>query len=154
MDTKEIRKSMKKLLGYNARMVSVKKSGGSLEFTIRNSEVDYKKLKSFSENFESYSRDEATGCILRGGNTFCFIYYSPEVTNELINKNLKEVEDALSKIDKSNGCLITVEGTKFMVGLNSNGCGFSLWKKSEGGGGYHVTQGNNARSLSLSIGTK
>ena len=135
MDVKEIRKTLKAKLNYNARMVSVSQRHSKIVFTIRNEEVDYKKVKEFSINFEDVSYDQATQCILRGGNTFIQVDFSDAVRESLTNKFLPAVEAAISKIDDS--CIETVEGTNYMVGTSQYG-GFSLWSKKDDCGSFVV----------------
>lgn len=149
MDVKKIRKNLKKKLKYNARQVSVSQKHSTIVFTVRNENVDYAKLKDFSETFENISRDEATGCILRGGNTFTRVDYSDQVKETLTAKYLESVEKAISKIEGS--CLQDIEDTNFMVGKSLNG--FSIWVKKDNCGS-HLTEAYSPKEIAFTIALK
>jgi hypothetical protein len=146
-DIKEIRKNLKAKLGYNARKVSVSQKGSTIKFTIRNEEVDYTKLKEFTQSCESISYDEATQCILRGGNTFTRIDFTEEVRESMTAKYLEAVEAAISKLSDDT-CLEDIEGTTYMIGKSLNG--FSLWIK-EDRFGRHLTECCSAKDVAFTI---
>lgn len=128
-DTKAIRAELKKELGYNARMVSVKGSYSRITFTIRLAEIKKSEVEAFAVRYESYQRDYATGEILCGGNTFVTVEYSEEIKKELVSSVIDNVEKAISEIE--DNCLIPVEGTKFMVGKDYRG--ISVWENKDFG---------------------
>lgn len=146
MDTKEIRKNLKNKLGYNARQVSISSKHSTIKFTIRDESVNYDKLKEFSETFKSVGRDQATGCILRGGNTFVRVDFSDKVRESLTRKHLKAVYEASKKIEGEY--LQDVEGTNFMIGKSFNG--FSLWIKKDACG-RHLTEACSTKELAFKI---
>lgn len=131
-DTKEIRKQLKETLGYNAKQVSVRQSRSQITFTIRDSAVDQKTLKEFGANFESISRDYATGEILCGGNTFISVVYADTVRKELVDTVIEQVKKAVAKI--TDNYLIDVEGTNFTVGRDY--MGISVWKNEDTCGSF------------------
>nr|DAV45700.1 MAG TPA: Large polyvalent protein associated domain 29 [Caudoviricetes sp.] len=70
-----IRKELKEH-GYNNRRVSVRFSGYSAIYvTIKELAINKKEIENIAMKYESYSRDERTGEILSGGNTFVFVDY-------------------------------------------------------------------------------
>lgn len=70
-----IRKELKEH-GYNNRRVGVRFSGYSAIYvTIKELAIDKKEIENIAMKYESYSRDERTGEILSGGNTFVFVDY-------------------------------------------------------------------------------
>ena len=150
VNAKEIRKELKNELGYNAKEVSVSIKNGSIHFTIRATNVDYNKLKTFSHKFESYLRDEATGCILKGGNTFAFVKFSDKTRADLIARNISEVEKAIEKID--NNYLAEIKETNFLIGKDQSGCGFTIWKKNKDRAAF-VLQCYNPEEAAMAIAT-
>jgi len=150
-DAKEIRKQLKAELGYNAKMVSVSKKHGSIKFTIRSTDVEKKKIEAFALRFEDIQRDKATQCILRGGNTFCFVEFADTIREALIKKHFTQVESAIEKI-KDDGCLVSVEGSDFLVGRNINYQGFVLYK-STGDCATFVSDCYDIKTLAMAIAT-
>ena len=148
MDSKQIRQEMKKTLGYNARQVTVKQSHYSIVFTVRDSAVDVQAVKSFGRNFESISRDHATGCILRGGNTFVEVRLSDAVEAEFKTAWLPALEEAAQKIEGNT--LQPIEGTDCLLGLDDGRANnYTLWEK-EGG----VTRYWGLESVAIDLGMK
>lgn len=145
-DVKAIRKNLKEKLGYNARMVSVSQKSSTINFTIRDEKVDYNKLKDFTKSCESISYDEATQCILRGGNTLTGIKFSDPVRESLTNKHLAAVEKAISNI--IGQYLEDVEGTDYMIDKALNG--FNLWVKRDDCGTY-LTECHSPKELAFNI---
>lgn len=92
--TKEIRDVLKKELGLTNRDVSVKYSG-SINVKLKTvKSLPFKnKIKKVAEKHESYQRDERTGDILRGGNTFVFVELDWKFRDQLV----KKIEAEISK---------------------------------------------------------
>lgn len=92
--TKEIREVLKKKLGLSNRDVSVKYSG-SIDVKLKTvKSLPYKnKIKEVAGKHESYQRDQATGDILRGGNTFVFVELDWKFRDQLV----KKIEAEISK---------------------------------------------------------
>lgn len=131
-ETKEIRKQLKETLGYNAKQVSVRQSRSQITFTIRDAAVNKKAVIEFGNNFESISRDYATGEILCGGNTFVNVVYADTVRKELVDTVIEQVKKAVAKI--TDNYLIPVEGTNFTVGRDH--MGISVWKNEDTCGSF------------------
>lgn len=74
-----IRKELKEH-GYNNRRVGVRYDGYAIWVTIKELAIDKKEIESIAMKYESYSRDEHTGEILQGGNTFVFVDYDYRLT--------------------------------------------------------------------------
>lgn len=104
MNSKEIKKYLREN-GIDTKNISVKGSncGYSENFniTIKDINIDIEKVRDLVKTFESYERDERTGEILEGGNTYIFVNYdynTLKLANEkynnvvlnIINSKLKE----------------------------------------------------------------
>ena len=64
-----------KAAGYNARKVTVRRSGDSLYVTIRDALVALSTIQPIAEAYSHVRRDERSGEILCGGNTFVTVEY-------------------------------------------------------------------------------
>ena len=62
--------------GYSNRKVGVRYDGYAIWLTIKDLAIDIKEIEQLSKEYESYDRDEFTGEILSGGNTFVFVNYA------------------------------------------------------------------------------
>ena len=104
MNSKEIKKHLKEN-GIDTKNISVKGSNcgysESYNITIKDIDIDIEKVRELVKTFESYERDERTGEILEGGNTYLFVNYdynTLKLANEkynniilnIINSKLKE----------------------------------------------------------------
>ena len=74
-----IRKVLKEH-GYSNRKVGVRYDGYAIWMTIKDLAIDIKEIEQLSKEYESYDRDEFTGEILSGGNTFVFVNYAYGLT--------------------------------------------------------------------------
>lgn len=66
--------------GYNNRKVGVRYDGYAIWLTINDLAIDIKEIEQLAKGYESYERDEFTGEILSGGNTFVFVNYAYGLT--------------------------------------------------------------------------
>lgn len=66
--------------GYNNRKVGVRHDGYAIWLTIKDLAIDIKEIEQLAKGYESYERDEFTGEILSGGNTFVFVNYAYGLT--------------------------------------------------------------------------
>lgn len=66
--------------GYNNRKVCVRYDGYAIWLTIKDLAIDIKEIEQLTKGYESYERDEFTGEILSGGNTFVFVNYAYGLT--------------------------------------------------------------------------
>lgn len=69
-----IRKELKEH-GYSNRRVGVSYDGYAIRLTIKELAIEMKEIENIAMKYENYSRDERTGEILSGGNTFVFVDY-------------------------------------------------------------------------------
>jgi len=115
INTKEIRKQMKKELGYNAKQVSVGSKNGNCTFTIRDAKVNKGKVKEFANNFEKIDRCQMTGEILLGGNTFVNVYSTDEVKNVWAAKYIDTIKAAVAKLEPGATHGKKVEGLEAYV---------------------------------------
>ena len=65
---------------YNNRKVGVRYDGYAIWLTIKDLAIDIKEIEQLAKGYESYERDEFTGEILSGGNTFVFVNYAYGLT--------------------------------------------------------------------------
>jgi hypothetical protein len=123
--TKEIRDVLKKELKLTNRDVSVKYDG-SIRITLKTTKAlpHMKKIKEVSEKHESYQRDQASGTILRGGNTFVFVNLDWKFRDKLV----KQIEAEISKKitdefmhGEGGGNTITVYGAYDVVKWRTKG---------------------------------
>ena len=66
--------------GYNNRKVGVRYDGYAIWLTIKDLAIDIKEIEQLAKGYESQERDEFTGEILSGGNTFVFVNYAYGLT--------------------------------------------------------------------------
>lgn len=99
---KEIKKEITaelKEAGYNSRKVSVsvKDAGWStkVDITIKDPTVNAHEIEAIVNKRESIDRDERTGEILAGCNTYVFVAYKYGLFDELANDYLAEAENAM-----------------------------------------------------------
>ena len=87
-----------KALGYNQRQVSVRERGGTMSYsfyvTIRDPKVDFDAVEKAAMAHEDIDRDQYTGEILCGGNTFIHV----EATDEVVDIWAKELEPVVQPI--------------------------------------------------------
>ena len=89
-NTKEIRAELKRVLGYNSKVVSVKNHHYSkIIFTIRDIKADHQIVTLFSKSFESIDRCEYTGEILSGGNIFTSVCYSKKLDDMIYAQSIE-----------------------------------------------------------------
>lgn len=74
-----IRKELKEH-GYNNRRVGVSYDGYAIRLKIKELAIDKKEIENIAMKYENYSRDERTGEILSGGNTFVIVDYDYRLT--------------------------------------------------------------------------
>lgn len=74
-----IRKELKEH-GYNNRRVGVSYDGYAIRLNIKELAIDKKEIENIAMKYENYSRDERTGEILSGGNTFVLVDYDYRLT--------------------------------------------------------------------------
>lgn len=96
----EIRQELKKR-GINSRMVSVKSGycgySDYINVTIKTAEVDIREVEKIVKKYQSIDRDERTGDILEGGNTYTRTKYSEDAYNEVIKPLMKHADDLMQE---------------------------------------------------------
>jgi hypothetical protein len=117
--TKEIREVLKKKFGLTNRDVSIRYDG-SIRVTLKTVKaLPYmKKIKEAAEKHESYQRDQATGVILRGGNTFVFVGLDWKFRDKLVKQIEAEISKKITDVfmnGEGGGNTITVYGNYDVV---------------------------------------
>lgn len=89
MESKEIKKMLKEN-GIDTKYVSIKHRycgySESYDITIKSVDVDINEVEKLIKSFEQYERDERTGEILEGGNTYIIVQYDYNTLEEANNK--------------------------------------------------------------------
>jgi hypothetical protein len=89
--------------GYNNRQVSVRNDRSSTYIlTIRDSTVQYDKIKAIEQQYEQIDRCPATHEILLGGNTYIDIKLSENVRETWSAHYLPKINDAIGKLHDAN----------------------------------------------------
>lgn len=74
--TAQLRKLVKDA-GFSNKQVSVRERQGGLSYSyrlvIKDPDIDVNKVRDIADSFKSIDRCQASGEILGGGNTFCFV---------------------------------------------------------------------------------
>lgn len=65
--------------GFNARQVTVRARHSTLDVTIRDSSISLTRVAEIASPFEVVRRDQATGEILSGGNTYVEVAYAVNI---------------------------------------------------------------------------
>lgn len=106
---KEIKKEITAELkesGYNSRKVSVsvKDAGWStkIDITIKDPTVNAHEIEAIVSKRESIDRDERTGEILAGCNTYVFVAYKYGLFDELASDYLAEAEKAMNHMAEAH----------------------------------------------------
>lgn len=127
----ELRKTLKEH-GWNGRKVSVRTEyysmGSSIHVTVRDPEVPISEIRKIAAGFEDISRDEATGDILSGGNTYVDVRVSDSVRETYRGRWLSTVEKTIKSRRKAgldSNTLEKIPSTKFHIG--EEGGNFTLW---------------------------
>jgi len=91
----ELKKEIAKEFKISPSILRVKTDNGAMNVYIKDFSVSAEKVKLFLEKYQSYQRDMATGCILRGGNFFVFVMYDgkpSEAETKIIEKYADRIE--------------------------------------------------------------
>lgn len=78
-----IRKTLKTQHGWTSRQVSVRRDGCSINVTIKDPAVKEQAVREIAMEQRSVRYDEATQCILRGGNTFVSVRWDNAVLDAI-----------------------------------------------------------------------
>lgn len=114
--TKAIRQALK-TAGVAARAVSVRADGSSIRVRINSASVKKALVAGIAMQYESISRDERSGEILCGGNTFVSVDYTAEALAELV-ASVKPALDAMpddgTNVEIGHG-LVAFAGDRYYV---------------------------------------
>ena len=95
-----IKNEIKSATGCKARDISVRTSSSSIRVEIKSPFINIKDVEEVVNKYESISRDEYTGEILCGGNTFVFVSYSDDVFSEVAEDFEEEAEAIIEEVSK------------------------------------------------------
>lgn len=119
---KDIRAALK-AKGITSRQVSIKAGycgyDDYIHATIKTGTVDIREVEKIVEAFQYIDRDERTGEILAGGNTYTRTKYSDDAFDNIVD--LKRAEDIMADaafnhtIAVTNNIYIICEGDKFIA---------------------------------------
>jgi len=128
MKSTEIKKMLKDK-GIDTKNISVKCSpcgySESIRVTLKDENINKKEVEKIVNNLESYERDEKTGEILEGGNTYVFVEYDYKIIEEVNKKYNNDLKLKIDKLkneyitDYKNGCLLTIfrnDKTSLLIG--------------------------------------
>ena len=91
----EVRKQLKEI-GITSKQVSVKSGycgyDDNLNITIKDLSVNEQTVKDIAEQFEEYERDERSGEILEGGNTYIFIDYDYDARRAAASEMMEQAQ--------------------------------------------------------------
>lgn len=134
-----------KSTGFNARKVTVRRDNSTLRVTIRDASVSLSTVRQIAERYTRVRRDERSGEILCGGNTFVDVAYLPVLMERVaaqIVALLAPADDGVivalpggfraAKVSRQRGATYTDEvriwGAGFDV-FNSTACGVEFAAK-------------------------
>ena len=99
--------------GYNRTKVSVKHEycGYSDRYivTVKDASIPLDDIKALVQKFSSVDRDERTGEILSGGNTYIHVNYSEKAVEKVLHEYADKVNDILTDCWDNWGDIITIE---------------------------------------------
>lgn len=101
----EIRAELKKQ-GITSRQVSVKSGicgySDYLHITIKTAEIDINKVFEIAKPYQYVDRDEVTGEILQGGNTYLRVKYSDNAFDGVADAYLPRAEQLIQEVTKGD----------------------------------------------------
>lgn len=116
MLSKEIRELLKKE-GYKRTDISVRNVRCTMDtivdVTIKNPYINRKRVDDLLKHFRDIDRDERTGEILSGGNTFVSVEWEYGIFNEVRQAYVDTAEKAMSAEEKFAEILLGLSLSKF-----------------------------------------
>lgn len=110
----QILKKELKNQGISIKDISIRKVNcgysTAFEVVISDPNIDKDQVEKILSKYESYERDEFTGEILQGGNTYILVSYDYDAFDKVIADNLEEAKSLLVKSKSNNGCGLDVGG--------------------------------------------
>ena len=126
----EVRKQLKEI-GITSKQVSVKSGycgySDKLNITIKDLSVNEQTVKDIAEQFEEYERDERSGEILEGGNTYIFIDYDYDARRAAAAEMMEQAQK-ITKVKESG--TVAKSGSLEVIYIPENHT-IKLVKKSE-----------------------
>ncbi len=101
LTNKELRQAIRNLLkekGIKRNDVSVRVSGGyssAVNITVKNPKISRRQVEQIVKDYQNVERDERTGEILGGANTYIFVEYAADVFNDVMKAWLVTAESAM-----------------------------------------------------------
>ena len=134
-----------KAAGFNARQVSVRhhhySMGSTIHVTVRHAAVPFALAERIARGVERVDRDEATGEILNGGNTYVDVSHDGATLKVLARRHHDALQAAIDKLEPDSNTLEPIAGTKCRVGAESHGA-LRIW--AESGPGLNFDRGENS----------
>lgn len=100
MESKDIKKLLKEK-GFDTKKISVKHRycgySESFDITIKDINININEIENIIKSLEYYERDERTGEILEGGNTYIFTQYDFDTIKEANEKYNQKIIDIIEK---------------------------------------------------------
>lgn len=101
MQSKEIKKYIVTNLNCKSSDISVRKQkcmySDAFNIEINQAHINIDDVEKLAKRFESVDRDERTGEILSGGNTYIFVEYSNKAYDQVTGQFNKNLQNALVK---------------------------------------------------------
>ena len=118
---KLIREEIKKELNLNSKKVSVK-TRYSIDVGIKSIEawVKFEEIEKIAKKYMSYERDERTGEILSGGNTFVFVDLDYDFMEKLDIEEADFFNETLVKAVENEGHTINYKDVNFNYSKEDN----------------------------------
>lgn len=101
LTNKELGQAIRNLLkekGIKRNDVSVRVSGGyssAVNITVKNPKISRRQVEQIVKDYQNVERDERTGEILGGANTYIFVEYAADVFNDVMKAWLVTAESAM-----------------------------------------------------------
>lgn len=144
----ELMQSALKAVGITRKQVSCSMHNGSITAKIKDLTIDPETVKQVGYQFESYQRDQYSGEILCGGNTFVFVEYDRSIeqtvtTSDEFKAFQAELENRLNNL-VDNQC--AEYGTALFYRDNGN-----IRLRYDKGNSHEVEPYHNIYSLTWSL---
>lgn len=90
--------------GINRRSYSIKSSyGNAISITLKSIEVNLHTVERLVKEYQSIDRDERTGEILQGGNTYIFVSYDDDMIRVESEKYLEQAQSIIANSELKFG---------------------------------------------------
>lgn len=135
-----LRKQLKKELGFNSRQISVRRKGNSINVEIKTTEAIPAQVQDIADKYEEISRCFVTGEILSGGNHYVDVEVNLDTKVEFGELLMEQVMDAIATNveNETYGEIIRVND-EWLVNLESR----DYWTATHEPSGNKVNLGRN-----------